>query len=348
MQVEHSQYDVSHKRQSLPFLAQNLNVNVNETVDILSALCTPSGDNPSSVPTHLQNGGYVSRERHDALGPRRRETLLLEEMRSPRTPTERKGSAMSSFFSGMGGKKVTKEVHPRARNSVVTSCHFTKIPTFGDEEDDDDDNSVDDQPEEVEEVWVRRNDVSGYPSSESELNHLIDNHNEEDTVANAEEEEEEDDEEADESDTSRSLLANSAGPHPSTTNHEQLHASDDTDLGSRRLAGANPCPARAPNKCRNNPRNHHHHSRCQEGPEELSTKLDPHPISSDLQSARTMIAEWQQIATVVDRLMFVLYVVTVVTAYVIILVIVPANQPPVTSDALDSAGTDIVTRYWGG
>ena len=61
-----------------------------------------------------------------------------------------------------------------------------------------------------------------------------------------------------------------------------------------------------------------------------------------------MIAEWQQIATVVDRLMFVLYVVTVVTAYVIILVIVPANQPPVTSDALDSAGTDIVTRYWGG
>ena len=285
----------------------------------------------------------MSRERHDALGPRRRETLLLEEMRSPRTPTERKGSAMSSFFSGMGGKKVTKEVHPRARNSVVTSCHFTKIPTFGDEEDDDDDNSVDHQPEEVEEVWVRRNDVSGYPSSESELNHLIDNHNEEDIVANTEEEEEED-EEADESDTSRSLLANSAGPHPSTTNREQQHASDDTDLGSRRLA---PCPARAPNNCRNNPRNHHH-SRCQEGPEDLSTKLDPHPISSDLQSARTMIAEWQQIATVVDRLMFVLYVVTVVTAYVIILVIVPANQPPVTSDALDSAGTDIVTRYWGG
>jgi hypothetical protein len=55
-----------------------------------------------------------------------------------------------------------------------------------------------------------------------------------------------------------------------------------------------------------------------------------------------------QIATVVDRLMFVVYVLITVTAYIVILVIVPANQPPTTTAALGSAGADAVTQFWGG
>lgn len=288
----------------------------------------------------------MSRDRRDALDLRRRETVLLEGMRSSRrTPTEHKGSAVSSFFNSLGEKKVIKEVHPRARNSVVTSCHFTKIPTFGDEADEDDCDSVDDQLEEEEEaVWVMRNDVSGYPSSESELDQLIGDKERKDAVADNVEEEEEEDEEAEESDSCRSLLANSTGPHSSRD--QEQHASGDTYVSSQYTTAVRHCPARVPDKCRKN--HNHNHSHCQQGPDELSTKLDPHPFSSDLQSARKLIAEWQQIATVVDRLMCVLYVLTVVTAYVIILVIVPANQPPVTSDALDSAGTDIITRHWGG
>jgi hypothetical protein len=55
-----------------------------------------------------------------------------------------------------------------------------------------------------------------------------------------------------------------------------------------------------------------------------------------------------QIATVVDRLMFVVYVLITVTAYIVILVIIPANQPPTTTAALGSAGADAVTQFWGG
>ncbi|XP_025105050.1 neuronal acetylcholine receptor subunit alpha-6-like [Pomacea canaliculata] len=60
-----------------------------------------------------------------------------------------------------------------------------------------------------------------------------------------------------------------------------------------------------------------------------SKKLDPQPTSSDLQAMRTLVAEWQQIATVVDRVMFLVYLLSTVIAYVVILLVLPANQPPI-------------------
>lgn len=74
-----------------------------------------------------------------------------------------------------------------------------------------------------------------------------------------------------------------------------------------------------------------------ESDEDMS-KLDPHPSSAELRAMQRLIAEWQQIATVVDRVMFFFYLLSTVTAYVVILAVLPAQQPPVVNSTFDHNG----------
>ena len=304
LQTEHCQYDVSHKRQSQPYVIHN--IIKNNSTDLLT---TPSpNSNRSSprhrplLPTHLQNGGNVSRDAQSQAGaPREGE----EPSACPDPSAAACGGAMTSVWRGE--RRVSHEVHPRARNSVTTSCHFTKLPTAVDSDHDDDDDDVwvtrsDDDEEEEKEIWQRNVDLD-----HSSLN---------------------DDDDDEESQVSRSLLATSPDT-PSPSPHHQLLAGDPARGWETETAA--------------------HRTLTLPGEVGLCVdKLDPHPSSSDLQAARTMIAEWQQIATVVDRLMFVLYVLITLTAYVIILLIVPAKQPPVNDAVLKAAANMSAFRHWGG
>ncbi|KAK7111623.1 acetylcholine receptor subunit alpha-L1-like isoform X2 [Littorina saxatilis] len=338
--AEHCQYDVSIKRKSQPRIAQILGLSGTTNTDTWQnnpSSSSSSRQNPALLPTHLQNGGNVSRVNH-APDVTRRENGRVENSGVLGSNRD-KISAISAFFTGLGERKSTREVHPRARNSVVTSCHFTQIPTTDDAEDDD---SVDGRPkeegEEEEEVWVRRQSC---PSSETEFDQRSHNTNQlkngNSVKNNAEKEDEDEEDEEEEREVSQRLLSRSARPNSSTSRST-------TNAGSSSQTQTPPKSIirRASGKLLSKILKSH------QAPGRSHKKLDPHPTSSDLQAARTMIAEWQQIATVVDRLMFVVYVLTTVIAYVVILVIAPANQPPVTELMLNAAGTNSVTKHWGG
>ncbi|KAL8593149.1 hypothetical protein ACOMHN_009804 [Nucella lapillus] len=299
--VEHCQYDVSHKRKSQPSLASTSHLNVKDVPKNTPPPPPPPTppQTPSFIPTHLQNGGNVRVRAADDLEPVWQERRVSEDAESS-SSSESSPRKTASWLEAVRGKSRALEVHPRARNSVVSSCRFSQIPATPDSLLSQDQTG---RSEQEEDVWVKRDQVSS--TRPPKVLRFTTNH----AKAHEDDDNEEEEEEEEEKEMSRNLLSKGSQFYSS-----EDHRIDDVPFhpqnrrrsrDSGRKAAAGSCSSSS------------------------SSRLDPHPTSVDLQCARTMIAEWQQIATVVDRLMFVLYVLTTVIAYIVILIIVPANQPPI-------------------
>nr|KAG5690708.1 hypothetical protein BaRGS_005071 [Batillaria attramentaria] len=267
---------------------------------------------------------------------------------------------LSSLWRSFRQKTRTmKEVHPRARNSVTNSYQFARVPTTSDDDDDD-----------QEEVWVKRRC--------SQSDDISDNGNDEydDDADRAER--------SSQTLTSRPRFSltcsntewdgktqwdsnsqwDSTTQWDSAVSREEAHAGCEFSSLSAMRDGHDVANSASNTEAKLDHRVtsvdvHDHHPAHPSKPDPHPVcadkadphparvdKLDPHPDSSDLDAARRLVAEWQQIATVVDRLIFVLYLLSTVTAYVVILAVVPANQPPVANATLDTAGTAFSFYQW--
>ena len=71
-----------------------------------------------------------------------------------------------------------------------------------------------------------------------------------------------------------------------------------------------------------------------------NTGKDGRHAATDKKAAKIIIAEWQLIATVVDRMMFLVYFVTTILAYLFILIVVPASQSPFSLYSTNETGFD--------